>query len=126
MNECGPVEGPKQTNNRAEMMACIRVLEEAPIRVDLQLCVDSQLVTDGMTLWVGPWKRRGWKTKGGREIHNRDLWERLSELQERREGETQWVKVPSHTGIKGNERADELADEGVRRHGVPLRLATGE
>ena len=62
MNESGPIEGSRQTNNRAEMMACILALEEVPAEAHLQLCVDSQLVTDGMTLWIGDWRRRGWKT----------------------------------------------------------------
>ena len=126
MNESGPIEGPRQTNNRAQMMAFIQVLEEAPAQAYLQLCVDSQLVTDGMTLWIGPPKRRGWRTKGGKEISNRDLRERLSDLEDGREGETHWIKVPSRTGVEGNERADELAEEGVRKHGVPLKSAARE
>mmetsp|Transcript_89169 Transcript_89169/g.154527 ORF Transcript_89169/g.154527 Transcript_89169/m.154527 type:complete len:93 (+) Transcript_89169:288-566(+) len=32
-----------------------------------------------------------------------------------------WIKVPSLVGIYGNEQADRLADEGVRKHGVPLQ-----
>ena len=59
MNECGPIQGPKQTNNRAEMTACIRVLEEVPMTAPLQLCVDSQLVTVRATQWIGQWRRRG-------------------------------------------------------------------
>ena len=33
---------------------------------------------------------------------------------------TEWIKVPSHTGLHGNEMADELADQGVRQHGVRM------
>ena len=29
--------------------------------------------------------------------------------------------MPSHVDIYGNEQADRLADEGVRKHGVPLQ-----
>ena len=32
----------------------------------------------------------------------------------------EWVKVPSHTGLHSNEMADELADQGVRMHGVGM------
>ena len=40
-------------------------------------------------------------------------------LQQRRAAQ-EWVKVPSHVDLEGNEHADELADEGVRKHGVRL------
>ena len=43
--------------------------------------------------------------------------------------EQEWVKVPSHVDLEGNERADELADEGVKKHGMlaaePLVRAGG-
>ena len=45
----------------------------SPRTTELQLCVDSQLVTDGATLWLAGWKRRGWKTKKGHTISNVDL-----------------------------------------------------
>ena len=61
------------------------------------------------------------RTRGGKEVSNRDLWERMQQLIERRQATTQWIKVPSHTGIPGNEEADRLAEEGVKSHGVPLK-----
>ena len=39
-------------------------------------------------------------------------------LQSRR-AEQEWTKVP-HVDLEGYERADELADEGVKKHGVRL------
>ena len=103
------------------MTACIRVLERVPTSAPLQLCVDSQLVTDGATQWIAQWKRRGWRTRGRKEVCNRDLWERMQELMDRRQVTTEWIKVPSHTGIPGNKEADRLAEEGVKCHGVPLK-----
>ena len=32
----------------------------------------------------------------------------------------EWVELPPHVDFEGNEHADELADEGVRKHGVRL------
>ena len=40
-------------------------------------------------------------------------------LQDRR-APTKWVKVPSHTGLHGNDMADKLADQGVQLHGVRM------
>ena len=123
MNKYDPIQGPRQTNNRAEMTACIRVLERVPMSAPLQLCADSQMVTDGATQWIAQWKRSGWRTRGGKEVCNRDLWERMQELMDRRQATTEWIKVPSHTGIPGNEEADRLAEKGVKCHGVPPKAA---
>ena len=35
-------------------------------------------------------------------------------------GGQKWVKVPSHVDLEGDEHADKLADEGVRKHRVRL------
>ena len=68
--------------------------------MELQLCVDSQLVTDGATLWLEGWRRRGWKTKKGRMIKNVDLWQQLAEIIQSRRAAQKWVKVPSHMAIR--------------------------
>ena len=52
LNHCAALPGLMQTNNRAELQACIHALEVAPQHVPLQLRVDLQLVTDGVTLWL--------------------------------------------------------------------------
>ena len=88
--------------------------------MELELCVDSQLVTNGATLWLLGWIRRKWRTKQGSPVANRDQWTELQSLLQERRAPTKWVKVPSHTGLYGNDMADELADQGVRQHGVRL------
>ena len=52
------LKGEVQTIDRAEMTAAIHALEVSPRTVALQICVDSQLVTDGVTKWLEGWKRR--------------------------------------------------------------------
>ena len=121
LNYRAKLQGLPQTNNRAEMKAAIHALVVTPKTVPLQLCVDSQLVTDGVTLWLQGWKRRGWKTKQNSEVSNKDLWQELASAMEDRLADTTWIKVPSHVGLHGNEMADQLADEGVLLHGVPIR-----
>ena len=44
-----------------------------------------------------------------------DLWTHVLDILEKVGSEVQWLHVPSHIGIRGNEKADTLADEGRRR-----------
>ena len=63
LNYTAPLKEEVQTNDRAEMTAAIHALDVTPRTLALQICVDSQLVTDGVTKWLEGWKRRSWKTK---------------------------------------------------------------
>ena len=78
LNFSAPLQGSLQTNNRAELTAAIEALKQAPRTTELQLCVDSQLVTDGATLWLEGWRRRGWNTTKGQTIKTIDLWQQMN------------------------------------------------
>jgi ribonuclease HI len=99
------------TNNRMELMAAIMALEtlKRPSRVALH--TDSQYLRDGITRWIHGWKRNGWKTAEKKPVKNAELWLRLDEALKRHSIEWHWVK--GHAGHDGNERADELAREGM-------------
>ena len=57
------------------------------------------------------WKKRGWKTASKTAVKNEDLWRRLDALIVSHQIEWLWVK--GHSGIIGNERADQLANKGI-------------
>ena len=56
-------------------------------------------------------EKRGWKTADKKLVKNVDLWQRLDELTRSHTIDWRWVK--GHAGDPGNERADELAREGL-------------
>ena len=100
------------TNNRMEVMAAIQALEA--LKQDgrhVVLITDSNYLKHGITEWIHGWKRRKWKTAAGKPVKNRDLWKRLDEIAAKHDIEWRWVK--GHSGDPGNERADELAREGM-------------
>jgi ribonuclease HI len=103
---------PDTTNNRMEMMAAIQALEalKTPGR-DVVLITDSVYLRDGITKWIHGWKKRGWKTADKKPVKNIDLWQRLDDLAGQHSIDWRWVK--GHAGDPGNERADELAREGI-------------
>ena len=80
-----------------------------PSVVDLH--TDSQYVKDGITGWIHGWKRNGWKTADKKPVKNVDLWQRLDAALKAHNVRWHWVK--GHAGHAENERADELAREGM-------------
>lgn len=117
----------RPTNQRAEMTAVLvamRVAHEKKLvsaSKGLLIFTDSSYTLKGITQWVIGWKRNGWRTSGGTDVKNRDLWEKLDAYKSRYESEgigfgLRWVK--GHSSDPGNEAADRLAVEGA---GKPLK-----
>ena len=105
---------PETTNNRMEMMAAISALEALKRPSHVDLTTDSSYVKDGITKWIHGWKKRGWKTANKKPVKNMDLWQRLEQALERHDVQWHWVK--GHAGHAENERADELARQGVEQN----------
>ncbi len=101
----------KTTNNRMEMMAVIKGAEVLKRGCSVDIYTDSKYVMRGMTEWVEGWKKRGWRTATKQAVKNVDLWQRLEQALARHEVKWYWVR--GHTGVAGNERADELARRAV-------------
>ena len=99
------------TNNRMELLAAINALEALARDTAITIVTDSTYVKNGVTSWIHGWKRNGWKTSAKKPVKNDDLWKRLDEAQSRHDVTWEWVK--GHAGHPENERADELAREGM-------------
>ena len=99
------------TNNRMELLAAIEALKSLPDGSAVRLTTDSVYVKDGITNWIKNWKARGWKTAAKKPVKNVDLWQELDSEAQRHSVEWHWVK--GHAGHAGNERADELARQGM-------------
>ncbi|MDP2111936.1 MAG: ribonuclease HI [Thiobacillus sp.] len=99
------------TNNRMEMTAVIRALESLKRPSAVEVHTDSQYVQKGISEWMAGWKRRNWRTADGKPVKNQDLWLQLDALSQLHGIEWKWVR--GHNGHPENERADELANQGV-------------
>jgi ribonuclease HI len=100
------------TNNRMELLAAISALESLPDNTPAELHTDSQYLRDGITQWLHNWKKNGWRTSDKKPVKNVDLWKRLEVAAERHQVAWHWVR--GHVGHDENERADELAREGMQ------------
>lgn len=100
------------TNNRMELTAAIMALEalKRPSQVDLH--TDSEYLRNGITAWIHGWRKRDWKTADKKPVKNVELWQRLDAARSRHDVTWHWVR--GHAGEIENERADELAREGMR------------
>ena len=100
------------TNNRMELTAAIEALNLLQRACTVEMHVDSQYVKDGITKWIHGWKKNGWKTADKKPVKNVELWQALEQAITRHQISWHWVR--GHDGHPDNERADELAREGMK------------
>jgi ribonuclease HI len=112
------------TNNKAEIVAMIRGLELIEENIknesnftkdELTIYTDSAYTMNGITNWINNWKRNNWLTSKKEPVKNQDLWITLDNLLEKTKEnfEIKFEKVKGHSGIKGNEIVDRLANEAM-------------
>ena len=104
---------PQTTNNRMELTAAIEGLRALSRACDIELNTDSKYVLQGISEWIEGWKSNGWKTAAKKPVKNVDLWQSLDEQVKKHRINWHWVK--GHSGIEGNEMADQLANLAIDR-----------
>ncbi len=106
------------TNNRMELSAAISALSAVFSTPNfcgqkVSIFTDSQYVKNGISNWISGWKKNGWLTKAKKSVLNRDLWEKLDELNQKIKPEWNWVK--GHAGIEYNEICDSLCQTEIAK-----------
>ncbi|XP_042299967.1 ribonuclease H1 isoform X2 [Sceloporus undulatus] len=106
----------RQTNQRAEIHAACKAVEQAKSQNIKKLVIytDSKFTINGMTSWVPNWQANGWKTSTGKEVINKEDFERLAKLSEGMD--IQWESV---SWRDGSSQAEQLVD-GDALAGVPI------
>ncbi|MEM7519920.1 MAG: ribonuclease HI [Pseudomonadota bacterium] len=100
------------TNNRMELFAAISALEALERPSTITIVTDSNYVKNGITGWIFGWKKNGWKNASKKPVKNAELWQRLDQATTRHQVTWKWVK--GHAGHAENERADQLARDGMK------------
>ncbi|CAI9732839.1 ribonuclease H1-like isoform X2 [Octopus vulgaris] len=104
--------GGRQTNNRAEIYAAIRAVEQAKAKniSNLTINTSSEFIMNSMTKWLKTWKKNNWTKSDGKELINK---EDLQKLDKKLEGiNVKWVHVDKHCA--GCKAADNLANKGAK------------
>ena len=97
------------TNNKMELMAPIKALQEIEKNQQIEIYTDSQYVRLGITDWIHKWITNNWQTSKKEPVKNKDLWIELYELT--KSFEVKWIWVRAHTGNVLNEEVDLLAKQ---------------
>ncbi|MEI6479156.1 MAG: ribonuclease HI [bacterium] len=98
------------TNNRMELTGAVEAFEELKkrkINGSVILYSDSSYVIKGISSWIKGWEANDWRTKDKKDVLNKDLWQRLTQVSSG--FDVSWKVISGHVGIPGNERCDEIA-----------------
>ena len=79
--------------------------------------MDSEYVRQGITQWIHGWKKRGWVTKTGQPVKNRELWKELDRVNRK---EVSFAYTAGHAGDPDNERVDRIASDFAKGKDVDL------
>ncbi|MFA5523998.1 MAG: ribonuclease HI [Tissierellales bacterium] len=102
------------TNNRMELMACIKALEALKKKeMPVEIYTDSAYLCNCFNQkWYVKWQKNGWINSKKDPVENKDLWIELIDLVSSFNS-ISFIKVKGHSGIELNEFADALANKGM-------------
>ena len=106
------------TNNRMELIAAIKALESARTDESLYLYTDSTYLQKGITEWIENWKKNNWITSSKKPVSNKDLWEKIDQLNLELDIKWKWVKAHQSDNSDDtlyNNMADELATGAIHK-----------
>ena len=113
------------TNNRMELMACIKGLEALKYPCEVTITSDSKYVVDGISKgWAKNWQKNNWRRSNKEKAENIDLWEKLLSLSGYHVTHFVWVR--GHDGHEENERCDQLAKEAATAEYLEIDLGYKE
>lgn len=95
----------KTSPNRLHILGAVQALKAMKRPLPVHVYTASDYLKEGATTWVKGWKARGWKTRDGKQVSHRELWQSLDGLCSK-------MKIQWHV-LKSEEKLEEL--EGIKR-----------
>ena len=115
----------ESSNNRMELMACIKSLEWVrehrpwPEVERVQIVTDSTYVTDNVNHRAQGWKKNRWRNRHGQPMANDDLWDELLKARGRVGIRVDFVWQPGKRSLIANQ-ADKAAKSAAKRGGLDM------
>jgi len=117
-NVSAPIEGEWHTNQIGELTAVVVALERcSPPPKRVTIYSDSHYVIRGLVglngekPWSAKWLTNGWRNAKGKPVDHKQLWERALAAAATKNFSLLYSKA--HSGIAGNEMADQMARAGA-------------
>jgi len=95
------------TSNAMELWAVVAGLRTLRERSSVSIYTTSSYVLDGATRWLAGWERRGWRTKDGRPVKNREIWEELARMMG--DHDVHWFRLAGDATVEESRMAAEAA-----------------
>lgn len=99
----------KTTSNRMELSALLWVFKNIDFNLYniINIFSDSRYVVEGINTWMPNWIKKNWKTAGGKDVLNVDLWMEMCALIKNKNFILTWVQA--HANNVYNNKVDLLA-----------------
>ena len=102
------------TNNRMELFAIIQGLASLKEACEVEVYSDSAYVVNAFLQgWLENWQANNWRTKGKKDVSNRDLWGQL--LSFTKIHNITFHKVKGHSDNEFNNLCDALARAEIKK-----------
>jgi ribonuclease HI len=98
------------SNQVGELLGAKEAVEDCRQDVPLEIISDSKYVVDGLTKHL-----KKWEAEGFRVTSNGELFKATVARLRGRKAKTSLKWIKGHSGVKGNEEADLLADQGANK-----------
>lgn len=106
------------TNNQMELAAMLKAFEIATeLKEECNIYCDSAYVVNIVNNWIYGWERNGWTRSKGQPIENLPLIKELYNylITDFFKSKVKVIKVKGHSGHVGNELADALATNDMKK-----------
>ena len=103
------------TNNIMELTAAIKALDCLKFPCEVELYSDSAYLVNAFNQkWIEGWIKNNWKNSNKEEVKNKELWEKLIDLNKIHK--IKFIKVKGHSDNIYNNRCDELARNEIKKY----------
>jgi ribonuclease HI len=111
----------KPTNQLAELYAISKALEicladDKLRKKRILIATDSKYAYNCMKLWIPTWKKNGWIKTDNKPVKHSSLLKIMD--YQREQLNVEFMHVRAHSGLPGNEMADQLAVAGASQYEI--------
>lgn len=112
------------TNNQGELKALLHALQVTQDIYPDETCIiysDSAYCVNMCNSWIHGWAINGWLNSKKQQVENYDLVRSIYKYISKSDSNFKIEKIPGHSGILGNELADALASNNLKKFKTILK-----